>query len=158
MTSQPEQPSLTGQSGVTLVELVVTIVVLSLALSGVFLGIQYTARHSADPMIEHQAAAIADAYLEEIMLRDYDDPDGSEAGEVRSTFDDVDDYNGLVNSGARDQLNNPINGLGQYSVSVDVNATAFGPAGDTVQAKEVTVTVTHPAGVSFEVIGYRTQY
>jgi len=158
MRPKREQTGLTGQSGVTLVELVVTIVILSVALTGVFLGIQYTARHSADPMIEHQAAAIADAYLEEIMLRDYVDPDGSETGEMRSTFDDVDDYDGLVNSGARDQLDNPIAGLDQYAVSVAVNMTSFGPAGMQAPAKQITVTVSHPAGVDFQVTGYRTQY
>ena len=48
-----------GQGGVTLVELVISIVVIAIAVSGVIPLISNTIRHSADPMILHQAVAIA---------------------------------------------------------------------------------------------------
>ena len=103
MNMTREHDRLTPQSGVTLIELIVTIVVLGVALTGVLMAVQFTTRHSADPMIAHQAAAIADSYLEEVLLKAYADPDGNGTGEVRSTFDDVEDFNGLVDSMARDQ-------------------------------------------------------
>ena len=158
MNMTREHDRLTPQSGVTLIELIVTIVVLGVALTGVLMAMQFTTRHSADPMIAHQAAAIADSYLEEVLLRAYADPDGNGTGEVRSTFDDVDDYDGLLDNGVRDQQNSPVSGLENYSVSVAVNATTVGPPGDTVPTRKVSVTVTHPAGVSFEVSGHRTEY
>ncbi len=46
-----------SQSGVTLVELVVAMVVISIALGGVLLVLNYTTRHSADPVLRHQASA-----------------------------------------------------------------------------------------------------
>jgi len=149
---------LVNQQGVTLVELIVSIVIISVALSGVLLVMNYTTSHSADPMIEYQAVAVGEAYLEEILLQSYSDPGGGvEAG--RSDYDDVDDYNGLNDSGARDQQGNTIIGLENYDVSVAVSSVAaFGPAGQTLPAKRVTVTVQHNSGVNLSLTGHRTAY
>lgn len=102
-----------AQSGVSLVELVIAIVVLSVASAGVLLVYAQVVRHSADPMIQQQAVAVAEAYLDEILARPVDDPSGGETGgseegapslaSSRPLLDDVQDYAGLTNSPPQDQ-------------------------------------------------------
>ena len=139
--------------GFTLVELIISMVVVSIALGGVLMVMNYTVRHSADPMLQHQAVAIAESYLEEVLLHAYSDPDGT-TGESRSQADDVDDYNGLTDAGARDQSGTAIAGLEAYTVSVNVNGDNL----NGVPCKKVTVRVTHPAGVDLSLSGYRANY
>lgn len=144
------------QNGVTLIELIVAMVIISIAVGGVLLVLNYTTRHSADPVLRHQAIAIAEAYMEEITLKSYSDPDGDETGESRSSYDDVDDYNGLDDHGAVDQSGVDVGGLGNYRVQVAVNTEDFGPDGEKVTGLKIDVTVTDPAGESFTLTGYRT--
>lgn len=152
----------TRHAGATLVELVVSIVVISIGLAGILLVMNRNVSSSGDPLVQHQAIAIAEAYLEEILAKEFTDPDGGEtggpeAGETRAIFDDVNDYNGLSDTGARDQNNSPISGLGGYNVAVAVVSQAWNgiPAAD---ALLVTVTVTGSGGVTVTLSGYRTRY
>ncbi len=105
--------------GFTLIEMVVAIVIIGIAVSGVLLVMNYTTAHSADPIIQTQAVAIAESYMEEIRLHPFADPDGSDSGETRANYDDVFDYNGL-NEMPTDQTGAAILGLGSYTVSVTV--------------------------------------
>jgi MSHA pilin protein MshD len=116
----------------------------------------YTVQHSADPMLQRQALAIAESYLEEVLLQSFNDPDGG-IEPNRSLFDDVGDYNGLNDIGARDQAGNAILGLGFYTVSMTVTPTAFNgiPLAD---CRRVTVTVSHPSGISLSLSGHSTNY
>ena len=143
--------------GFTLVELVISIVVVSVALGGVLMAINYTVTHSADPMLQHQAVAIAESYLEEILLKPFTDPDGVDSEGSRVLFDDVDDYNGLNDSGARDQTGTAITGLTNYTVAVTVTSTALNGIG-AADSKQITVTVSHPVGFNISLTGYRTNY
>jgi MSHA pilin protein MshD len=120
----------------------------------VLLVINYTTAHSADPMIQHQAVAIAEAYLEEVLLQSYIDPDGVSGEANRSLYDDIDDYNGFSETGAHDQSGAAITGLGTYTVTVAVTPDTL----NTVAAKRVDVTVTHPSGIDMTLTGYRTNY
>ncbi len=138
-------------------ELVMTIMLVSVALAGVLTVINYNSRASADPMVLHQAVAVAEAYLEEILTRDFTDPDGTGAGETRSTFDNVADYDGLNDVGARDQNNNAIAGLENYNVVAVVTSEALGGIG-AANVLRVQVTVTPPAGDPVTISGYRTNY
>ncbi|OGT88427.1 MAG: hypothetical protein A2286_11045 [Gammaproteobacteria bacterium RIFOXYA12_FULL_61_12] len=123
----------------TLVELVVSIVIIALVITGVMLVISNTARHSADPLLTEQAAAIAQAYLEEITGKPLIDPPGGDAG-TRATFDDVWDYNGLNDTGgAIDQSGATIAGLTTYNVAVQVTAVTLNGS----PATRISVTVTH---------------
>lgn len=149
---------LKSQDGLTLIELVVVMVVISIALVGVMSVINYTTLHSADPVLRHQAIAIAEAYMEEITLKDFTDPDGIGEGGNRALFDNVADYAGLIDNGVRDQGNNPINELENYRVSVAVADANLGPAGNLAAALQITVTVTDPAGESLNLTGFRTDY
>jgi len=155
----PGAPGPSFQRGTNLVELVIAIVVLTIAVGGVLLVFAQTVRFSADPMVQQQAIAIAEAYLDEILLQPANDPNGSEAGETRSTYDDVKDYNGLSESPPRDQngtvLNTPPTDLTGYTVSVTVTTTTLGPAGKTVPARRVDVRVTYGNVVDITLTGYR---
>jgi len=131
------------QFGMTLIELIVFVVLVSVALAGVLTVLNVTARSSADPMVRKQALAIAEAILEEVMLQpftwcDPDDPNAAtatgyagcsvataaqntvtaKAGEARgsaSEWDNVFDYNG-------ETISTSISGTGtaQYTANVTV--------------------------------------
>ncbi len=147
------------QSAFTLIEIIVTIIVIGIAGTALLSVFTNMIRGSADPVIQQQATTIAEAYLEEIMLRAYDDPQvaesgGAEAGETRPTYDDVQDYNSLGTTQVRDQNDNPIAALSDYQVTVAVNAAVF----NTVNAMQIDVTVTHPATGSILLSAFRTDY
>jgi MSHA pilin protein MshD len=71
----------TGQRGLSLVEQIVFIVVVGVAVGGVLAAMNVATRGSADPMIQKQALAIAEAVLEEVQLQPftYCDPDDTNA-------------------------------------------------------------------------------
>ena len=106
----------TSNSGFTLLEILTTVIVIALAATALMSVFSSTVRTSADPMLQHQALAIAEAYMEEIRLKDF--AIGPET--MRASFDDVRDYNGLNDVGARDQNNNLIAGLNDYTINVTV--------------------------------------
>jgi MSHA pilin protein MshD len=61
------------QKGITLVELILTIVILAIALLGITLGIQMGAARSSNVTQEVRATALAQAYLDEILGKRYDE-------------------------------------------------------------------------------------
>lgn len=142
-----------SQSGFTLIEVIIFIVVVSVALAGVLLLMDTVVKSSADPMARKQAVALADSVLEEILDKAYEDPDGLpnmvEAG--RSTFDDVDDYNAQTQTVFTDL---PTAIASNYSISIVVDPPA---ALNGVTVKRVTVTVSG-LGENVTVIGYRGNY
>ncbi|MCX7627449.1 MAG: prepilin-type N-terminal cleavage/methylation domain-containing protein [Methylophilaceae bacterium] len=148
------------QRGISLIELIVFIVIVGVALAGIAAAINYNVQHSVDPVVKKQALAIAESMLEEVMLQNYADPDGTNTGESnRSNWDDVDDYHGYTSTGiyAIDDLTTPISGLSDYTVSVQVETVASfnGISG---QTKRIVVTVTGPIGTTVKLEGYRTHY
>lgn len=107
------------QAGLTIVEIVVTIVILGIALVAVagMVGAGFT--QSGNTLMETRAAALGYSYLEEIIGRRYDERThrsgtppcfglvgaarctaeasfGPDGGETRRRFDDVDDFHGLA--------------------------------------------------------------
>ena len=144
-----------------MIELVVAILVIGVSLSGTLTLVDTTTRRSADPMLERQALAIAEAYLEEILLKDYVDPDTGTlcptAEADRSLYDNVCDYHGLDDSGARNQSGTAIAGLDGYRVQIVVDTTAtlgtLSGSGDVVR---VDATVTDPQGRIVALSSYRT--
>lgn len=146
------------QRGVTMIELLVSIVIVSIASAAVLGVLAMTTGGSADPMIRHQAAAIANAYLEEILLKPITDPDGVDGEVARADFDDLDDYDGLADVGARDQFGNLITGLGDYGVAVSVAATTGLPAVAAGDEFRVDVVVTRGVEINYTLSGYRTRF
>lgn len=146
-----ESRKINVQSGLTLIELVIFIVIVSVAVVGVLSVMNFTTQHSADPLVRKQAAALADSILEEILLKDYADPDGVAVTEAsRALYDDVDDYNGQSNAVFTDLPPE----LSAYIIGITV---ADGSATLGVVAKKITVTVTSGAE-SVSMTGYRANY
>jgi len=75
MSTEPS--SLHDQRGLTLIELIVFIVIVSVALIGLLTVMNVTVTGSADPMLRKQSLAIAEALLEEVAAQPftYCDPD-----------------------------------------------------------------------------------
>jgi len=150
------------QRGINLIELLISIVIISIACTGVLLVYAQTVRFSADPMIQTQALAIAEAYLDEILARPVADPDGTNAGETRPTFDNVGDYNGLSNNPPQNHDGAavdfaPADGqpdLAGYQVDVTVTA---GVMVNGVAMSQVDVRVRYAPVVDFTLTGYRAQ-
>ncbi|MGB1799350.1 MAG: type IV pilus modification PilV family protein [Gammaproteobacteria bacterium] len=136
--------------GFTLIELVVGIVILSVGTAAFLTLITNTAKNSVDPQIRVQGNAIARAYLEEIMLSSFCDPDwdhDSNAAtaldcpaqctssactscnavgsgwtvETRDTYDDVCDYDSITNATATDRNGFTLGNVSDYTVTVSVN-------------------------------------
>lgn len=170
--------------GLSLVELVVFIVVLGVAFAGMLVLYNQLTRASVDPLVRKQALAIASSLMEEIQLRaftfcDPGDPAvhtattpgdcttpeaiGIEAGETRSTFDNVSDYHGFqMGSGTGDPITTAggtaIDGTADYFVAVTVAETTLAPINAT-ESLLITVTARHvPSGTSVALQGYRTRY
>ncbi|MFW5451210.1 MAG: pilus assembly protein MshD [Methylophagaceae bacterium] len=156
------------QLGATLIELIITIVIISVALVGILSVVNFTTSHSADPLVQQQAIAVAESYLEEILAQSYSDPDGSEVGESRASFDDVDDYDGLSNNGCIttsascpvlgdcvcDRAGDPIDSLNGYTITIAITTPTI--SGSTLQA--VNVTVSRGSTQDISVTGYRANY
>ncbi|MDH3287711.1 MAG: type II secretion system protein [Betaproteobacteria bacterium] len=149
-------PNARRACGLSLIELIVFIVIVSAAVVGVLAALSMATRSSVDPLIQKQALAIAEAVLEEVQLQpfSYCDPDdanaatalnagscativeaiGPEAGETRvnatTPFDNVNDYHGFGMSGGITNIaGSPISGLDGYAVSVTVAGQAIPAVG-----------------------------
>ena len=148
------------QAGFTLVELVISILIINVAVAGVMLLYATVLRSSANPLIDRQARAIAEAYLDEILQLPIDDPGGGPEGGNRSLFDNVDDYAGLSEA-PTDQTGTAMANLGAYAVQVTVsNSTNIGPGGlqpAAGRSRRVDVRVDHSAGLGVVLSGYRVQ-
>ncbi|HEX7047360.1 MAG TPA: type II secretion system protein [Gammaproteobacteria bacterium] len=143
--------------GFTFVELIISIVVIGIAVTGVLLVYTETVARSADPLIRAQALAIAESYLDEIITKHYDDPAGADGEATRDQYDDVDDYDGFSGAPSRpDGSTAGLAGLADYLVTVNVS-DGSGALG--VAALRVDVTVTHsPTGIAMSLWSYRTDY
>lgn len=137
-------------AGFTLIELVIFIVIVSVGVTGILLVMNTVVASSADPMVRKQALALADSILEEILQKEYADPDGTSGETTRATFDDVDDYNGKSNSTFTDLPSS----LASYLITIVVDAPA--PLNG-VTTKRVRVTVSH-GNENITLTGYRGNY
>ncbi|MFZ3019635.1 MAG: type II secretion system protein [Gallionella sp.] len=150
-----------GQRGISLIELIMFIVIVSVALAGILLVMNVTTKSSADPLVRKQALAVAESLLEEIQLQDFNSADGTNTTVTsanRSTdYHVVRDYDGLNMAGISSMAGDAVAGLSGYSARVAVADAALGTvaAGSAVL---ITVTVDHPLGDSVQLSGYRTAY
>lgn len=150
------------QRGVSLIELIMFIVIISFALAGILVVMNTVMRQSADPLIHKQAIAAAESLLEEVELQDFISASGvtnAVTKDNRATeYHIVNDYNLFATSGIL-----PVNsasavaGLENYNARVDIAGAALGGivAGSAVL---ITVTVTDPAGGTVQISGYRAAY
>jgi MSHA pilin protein MshD len=153
-------------AGFTLIELIVLIVIVSVALAGILLMYSTSLRGSADPLSTKQALAAAEALLEEIQLTAFCNPSGGDVSATtqanRQNFDDVSQYDTLATAGIHTiDGGAPIAGLESYNVSVTVSNAAFGGIA-AADSKLITVTVTGPTNLPNAATvthsGYRIDY
>ena len=172
------------QHGLTLIELIMFIVIVSVALAGVLTVLNITTKSSADPMIRKQALAIAEAVLEEVMLQpftwcDPDDPvaatatttsyadcttqennltaeGGESRGSATTPWDNVNDYNSTT------PISSNVAGGDStlYPATVTVERVALNGIGDTsVTSAALLITVSVTAGSeTIQLQGYRTRH
>ncbi|MGD8784433.1 MAG: prepilin-type N-terminal cleavage/methylation domain-containing protein, partial [Thioalkalispiraceae bacterium] len=64
------------QQGFSLIEMIVVIVVLAVALTGVTLAINETVKQSPKPLVQTRAMELAQTYLDEILAKRFDETSG----------------------------------------------------------------------------------
>ena len=113
------------QRGVTLVELIMFIVIMSVALAGILQVMRFTTANSADPLRRKQALMIAEALLEEVRQAGftYCDPRSGNAGEATSTADCLTREN-WGDDGAVGALR-PFDNVNDYVSAAGVTSAAF---------------------------------
>lgn len=80
--------SMTNQRGLSMIELLVFIVVVGIAVTGVLQVYSSTSRTSVDPMVRKQALAVAESLLDEVLSKPYTycDPDDAQADTATGAF------------------------------------------------------------------------
>lgn len=166
-------------AGFTLVELVVAIAVFAIAMTSLIIAFNPATTGSADPILQTRAAELGQAYLEEIIGKRFDENNsvgsqsrcgdgtapactaqgsfGPDAGENRSRFDDVDDYDGLTEV--------PTNALGttrtnynSYQVAITVTYAGGDLGLNAGDAKRIDLLITGPNGGQYDFTAYRTNF
>lgn len=160
--------------GVTLVELVISIVIIGAAMGGMLSAFGNLSGSSANGLYQARQIALAQLYLDEILSKYYSDDTGvggipastsacsiggADAGESRGSFDDVDDYHGL--SEVPNFSNGAFSGsslYNQYWVSVRVVCEGSSLIGAATKAKVITVTVRAPDNSELSLAAYKGNF
>jgi MSHA pilin protein MshD len=146
--------------GFSLIELVITIVVLGIALSALSGSIFSSVGRNADPLWQSKATQLSQAYLDEILSMRYQEASPLGGGSIgscaeegpeegvgnRSLYDDVDDYDGLNETADFLDTTTPSSYTG-YTVDIEVDCVDHLNAGST-SSKLIVVTITSPASQS----------
>lgn len=184
------------KSGFTLIETIVGIVVLAISFSVITTLIYPVVEQSADQLHQVKAAELGQSLLNEIQNKAFDEKSdktggvircgdmapapacttndklGADTDEVRATYDDVDDYDGLsFNPGNGPIENSQGQSLGElylgYGLTVEVcndgdydgNCSAKILENiDTSTAKLITVTIITPNGFDIQFSTYRANF
>lgn len=148
------------QAGITLVELVISIVIVGIAGTALLQGLGFLTMANVDPMLRSQSNLLAQSMLNEVMGQSFFEPDfdprtdpsvtpfvcinpESDGGYDRRLWDNICDYQGFNSSnpdngisGIRDKNGNTIAGLNSYVVVVGVdisNSVGLGSGADRVE-------------------------
>lgn len=141
--------------GFTLVELIMGIIVISIAVAGVLLAMRTTVAKSVDPMIAHQGIAIAEAYLEEVLTKNFTGM--SPVCTTRATYNSASCYDGLSQA-PTDSAGNAIPTLASYTVTINVGGAGSCGAGLGAGESRIAVSVTHSSGYTYLLDGCITDY
>ena len=125
--------------------------IISVSISGAFMAMNFAVSHSADPIIQHQSTAVAESYLDEIMLQSYT-PMSNSGG--RATYNDVRDYHGLNDTGAKTQNGVAISGLEGYDISVQVSTVSI----SSIAMQHITVSVIGPDQTRISLNAYKANH
>lgn len=163
----PRLPSpvarLPRQGGISLIELVVFIVVIAVGLSAMVAAINYHTINSVDPVVQLRALECAQAKLDEIITRRFDENSATggvpacgsaetnalacQGVSADADFDDVGDFNGQIDTSKT---------ACTVSVTVVNDGAALGLAND--QARRITVEAISPTNGRAVLSTYRTNF
>jgi len=160
------------QRGVTLVELVMTIVIISVAIAGVVGAFSLMAGRSADPLNHIRAVALAQRYMDEILSKSFDEraPIGERydggcestappSGRGRGELKDVDDYSGLEEVPSKYWNPGAIESESGYEkFTVDIAVNCDNSLGITPEPKRIDVTIKDPSGNYYLFSAYRGNF
>jgi len=142
------------QRGVTLVELIISIVIIGIAATALLQSLGFQVLSNVDPMQRSQSQLLARQFLSEVASRSYYDPSAdprtnptmsnaavsasiqdqtaSDAIQPRSNWDNVFEYDGYNSgpSGITDAQGNNIDGLENYQVQVLIDISHSVQLGD----------------------------
>ena len=164
------------QRGVTLVELVISIIIISIAMVALLNAFSVSMLGSPDPLWRNKTLKLAQLYLDEILAKNYDhttpvggvpveeNPNctnlGRDGSEDREDYNDVDDYAEINNEVPKSLIASLDSSYSEYRVGVEVvcvgdqvGAVDENNASDSDQTKKITVTITPPgrSAISFAV-------
>jgi MSHA pilin protein MshD len=144
--------------GMSLVEMILTIVIISVAMVASLRSFSVLSGRSSDVMVQTRALDLAQLYLDEIMSHRFDEDTGvygtptftgacriTDDGENRDDYDDVDDFAEISNEAPALIDSSLAADYAGFTVSVDV-ACDDSIGVNTDGAKLVTVTITDPIG------------
>lgn len=158
------------QKGVTLIELVITIVIVGVAVAGVIGSYSLVVGRSANTLYQSRTTAIGQAYLDEILARRFgpgagaggtppaSSPcnDSSGGGGSRAQYQSVNAYDGLVNQPLELVSGDFGSTYDDYRVSVSVTCDDSVGVGE--DAKRIDVTVDPPQGPTMVFTAYRGNF
>jgi MSHA pilin protein MshD len=146
--------------GFTLVEAVLSCVIMAVLLLPALSLIGAAARTRKTQPEQTQALTLAKHLLTEIMQSRYADPDGTEAGETRASWDDVSDYDKFQEKPPTHRDGTAIAGLTGWKRQVKIKlADPANPAnnpGSDLGLKQISVTVTSASGTAYTLTGLRS--
>lgn len=169
------------QQGVTLVELVISIIIISIAMVALLNAFSASMVGSADPLWRNKTLKLAQLYLDEILAKNYEhltpvggipvvlDPNctnlGKDGSEDREDYNDVDDYDEIDDEVPLSLIASLDSSYSAYRVSVDVacvgsqvGAVDEANASDNNQAKKITVTITPPGQPAIPFAVYKANF
>ncbi|WP_028669300.1 type IV pilus modification PilV family protein [Saccharospirillum impatiens] len=167
--------SFTAQRGVTLIELIITVVIIAIALAGTIVAFSNVVGRSSDTLFQSRAIALAQAYLDEILGQPFDQatPEGGAPPYMgscrviggdeddRDTFRSVDQYDGLVFSPPELASGAISEGYEGYTVSISVSCVDTSAElgdGDIGQAKRIDVSISSPTNQTAVFSAYRSNF
>ncbi|MBU2863599.1 type II secretion system GspH family protein [Reinekea forsetii] len=180
--------TISNQKGVTLVELIIAMVIISIAAVAILQTLGSQTVRNVDPMIQSQAQMLARQFLEEVTGKSFFDGsadprlnsglsrtqinnsvvDQSRAGAPsRVAWDNIYEYDGYTQSGLQDVYGNALTEFSNFSVDIEVDiSSTVSINGDSNSATAncppkymaITVTITDPRGNNTALSGYRARY
>ena len=116
--------------GFSLIEIMITLIIAGiymLSISSYLVIINRVTTQNRDNTI---AISLANGLMEEILIRRWDElydtcsvtlaPDTAELAGDKTAFDDIDDFNGYIESPPKDPLGNDLNNFSQFNLNVEV--------------------------------------
>ena len=142
--------------GLALIEIVIAIAVIATAAGAVLAASSLGAVQQSRLYVQQQALWVAQSYLDEITGKPFADPDGVNNETQRARFDDITDYAGLLDVGARDATGQIIAGLATFTVRTSVAPSNAIPGIASADLRRIEVRVA-AAGSEAVLVGFKVR-